>query len=146
VNGAAVSTFSIDDHAAGQDQTSLEPSAVEGAEQDCGRQVVVPAVRLDVAEVDPQPDHGRLMRHRVDAPDGPVGDVGIEQVLPAVLGAGIQAGRWPVVRRREERVDHDHVVTVGHQVVDHMRPDEAGPPGDQHSHPDEPSMGRRTTN
>ena len=33
---------------------------------------------------------------------------------------------------REEVIEHDHLVSVGHETIDEVRADESGPPGDEY--------------
>ena len=55
--------------------------------------------------------------------------LGSRHVAPDELGLGVEVIRWPRVRRREQRVEHAHLVTVGEQRVDDVRADEAGAAG-----------------
>ena len=66
---APVPALAVDDHAAGQHQPAPERPPPQGLEQGGGAGVVVGDVGADVAEVDAQPDLGRLVADGVDAGD-----------------------------------------------------------------------------
>ena len=82
-------------------------------------------VRGEVAEIDAEPDHRRLVRDRRDAPDRARGDGGIAQVALDPLRRGIEVVRALAVRRGQERVDDADVVAAGEQRVDDVGADEA---------------------
>ena len=56
----------------------------------------------------------------------------VAQIDEAVAGPGVHVSRRLVVDARVEAVDADHVGAGRHQLVDQVRTDEAGSPGDEH--------------
>jgi hypothetical protein len=70
VLGTAIAALAVDRHAAREHQAAVEARVVQGPEQDRRAEVVVADVGGDVADVDPHPDHRRLMRDGVDARHG----------------------------------------------------------------------------
>ena len=100
---------------------------MEGQQEGRGGAVVVGHVAGHVAHVDAQADPGRLVAHRVHAVDRRPGHRRVTQVADEVLGAGVLPQRFLAVE------DPD-AGAARHQLVDDVRPDEAGPAGDQDPH------------
>ena len=88
-----------------------------------------PTYVREVAEVDPEPDHRRLVRDRVGAAHGAVGDGGVAQIALDPLRPRSEVGGPLAVRGRQERVDHADVVAGRQQRVDDVRADEPGAAG-----------------
>ena len=84
-----------------------------------------------VAQVDAEPDHRRLVRHVGDAVDRPFGDRGIAQVAVDPLRGWVEVRGALAVRGRQQRVDDAHVVPPLQQEIDHVRADESGAAGDE---------------
>jgi hypothetical protein len=116
VLGAAIHPFAVHDHARGQHEPPAEASSRELAQQHRGTDVVVRDVVGHVEEVDPEPDHARLVAHVVDAADRPRHRLGVAQVVtgPKVEDTDLMAG-----------------VSQG---LDDVRSDEPCASGDEHDH------------
>ena len=87
-------------------------------------------------DVDAQPDHRRLVAHRVDAVQRPVDGVGVADVADHQVDAG-QPGDAVGVGRvdgGEQRVEDPHLVAGVPAGGDDVRADEARPSGDQDVH------------
>ena len=82
-----------------------------------------------IAEVDAEPDHRRLVRHGGHARDGARGDLGVAQVALQPLRAVREIARPLTVRGGQQRVQRPHLVALGEQRVDHVRADEPGAAG-----------------
>jgi hypothetical protein len=131
VLGARVATLAVDDHARRQHQPAAEVLLGECTQQHGGAEVVVRDIVGDVADVEAESDHRRLMADRLDAGDRPCRRLRISQVALDPVGARIQVVGPLAMRRREQRVEHAHVVAVIEQRVDHVRADESGAAGDE---------------
>ena len=84
-----------------------------------------------VAEVDPEPDHRRLMADRGRAAHGRGGHRRIAQVALEPLGRGVEVARALAVGGGQQRVDAAHGVPAGHERVDDVRADESRCAGDE---------------
>ena len=85
----------------------------------------------DVAEVDAEADHRRLVADRGDAVDGAGDDVGVAHVALDELGARVEVVGPLAVRGGQQQVEHADLVAALQQRVDDVRADEAGAAGDE---------------
>ena len=109
---------------------------MEHGQQHGGPVTVVTDVRGGVGEVEAEPDHGCLVAHGVDAGERGAHGVGVTNVRSVNLDAagGPRDGR--------RAVEHTDFVAGVHEGVDHVRPDESGPAGDEDAHYACPGSGR----
>src|SRR5947209_7511905 len=82
VISAAIPPLPVDDHAAPEDDSTAESALVQCREQHGGAEIIVGHVLDGVTEVDPESDHGGLMRHCVDTGGGDTRDRGIAEITP----------------------------------------------------------------
>ncbi len=108
VLGARVAALAVDDHARGEHEPAGEAARGERAQQLRGGEVVVGDVLGQVAEVDAEPDHRRLVAHVVDAVDRARRDLRVAQVALDPLRGGIEVVRPHAVRGGQQRVDRAH--------------------------------------
>ena len=102
------------------------------AQQHRGPEVVVGDVVGDVAEVDAEPDHRRLVADRRDARRSARGDdVRVAHVALDQLGARVEVVGPLAVRGRQQHVEHAHLVPALEQRVDDVGADEPGAAGDE---------------
>jgi hypothetical protein len=88
-------------------------------------------VRGQVAEVDAEPDHRRLMAYVGDAGDGPLRHGGIPQIALDQVRRRVEIRGPLAMRGRQERVEHADLLPGLQERVDDVRADEAGASGDQ---------------
>ena len=105
------------------------PDAGERAQQLRRREVVVADVLRQVAEVDADADHRRLVRDGAGAGDRAGRDVRVAQVALDPLRAVRRSLGALAVRRGQQRVDDPHGMAGGQQALDDVRADEAGAAG-----------------
>ena len=122
---ARVAALPVDDHARGQHQPAREAGGGERAQQLRGGEIVVADVVGQVAEVDAEPDHRRLMADSARAAHGRGRHRGIAQVALEPLGRGVEIARALAVGGGQERVDAAHGVPACHERVDDVRTDES---------------------
>ncbi len=134
VLGARVAPLAVDDHAACEHEAPADAGGGELAQQDRGAQVVVADVVDDVAEVDAEPDHRRLVADVIDAGQATSDDRGVAHVTVDPLRARVQVVRPSRVSARQQSVEADHVVARVEQRVDDVRPDEPRGAGDEDPH------------
>ena len=104
----------------------------ERAQQHRRAEVVVGDVVGDVAEVDAEPDHRRLVADRRDAVDRARDHVRIADVALDQLGARVEVVRPLAVRGLEQDVSSTRTSRPAReQRVDDVRADEAGAAGDE---------------
>ena len=103
---------------------------MQGPQPGGGPGVVVVDVAADVPEVDAQTDPGGLVAHGVRPPGGPAPGVGVADVPHHQLGRRL-GPREGALALGDQRVEDDDLVAGGHQVVDDVGADEAGPTGDE---------------
>ena len=129
--GAAVAALAVDDHARGQHERAVEAARGERAQQLRRPEVVVGDVVGDVAEVDAEADHRRLVADRGDAFQRALEHVAVAHVALDELGALVEVVGPLAVRGLEQQVEDPHVVTLLEQGVDDVGADEAGAAGDE---------------
>ena len=116
----------------GEHEPAGEAPARERAQQHGGAQVVVRDVVGDVAEVDAQADHRRLVADRVDAARARRSTAsGVAHVASGPRSTPSDVVRPPARRRVGECVEHAHPCPSGDERVDDVRADEAGSAGDE---------------
>ena len=103
-------------------------------EQNRGAEIVLGDVVGDVGEVDAEPDHRRLVTHRVDAPGGLRDRGEILHVVPVILDSWIEVVGTAAVSGRMQAVEHDDFVVGGDQLIDDVRADESGAAGHEDAH------------
>ena len=108
-----------------------KPRAASARSSTRGAEVVVGDVVGDVAEVDAEADHRRLVADRGHAVERAGERVGIAHVALDELGARVEVVGPLAVRGFEQQVEHPHLVALLEQGVDDVRADEAGAAGDE---------------
>jgi hypothetical protein len=132
---ARVAALAVHDHARREHEAAVEAARGQGPQQLCGREVVVADVGGQVAEIDAQADHRRLVADMGHARGRPRGDHGVAQIALQQLGGGIEVAGPLAVRGGQERVEHADLLPRLEQRVDDVRADEAGASGDQDHDP-----------
>ena len=131
---ARVAALAVDDHARGEHEAPAEAARAASARSSCAvREVVVADVVGDVAEVDAEPDHRRLVADGGDAVDAArAATVGIAQVALEPLGAAGSryAGRSRCAAGRSASSTRTSCARA-EQRVDDVGADEAGAAGDE---------------
>ena len=124
---AAVRAFTVDDHAAGQDEAAGEADSSQLLKQYGGGKVVVANVIRHVVETQSKTDPCGLMADGIDS---------VEHVDPLIRvdEVGLHERRRRVGMARSDPVDHHDVVSLLDQEVDDVRPDEARTARHEHVH------------
>jgi hypothetical protein len=77
------------------------------------------------------PDLGGEVDDAVDAGEGAIDRVGVENGAVEILGLGVAVAGALTVHLGLERIEHAHAAPVGNQPVDQVGADEPGSAGDQ---------------
>ena len=113
-----VPALAVYDHARAQDQGAAVADLMEGPEAGRRSAIIVGNVATDVAEIDAQPDPGRLVTHGICPADGGEPAVRIAHVPDHITSGRVQVVRTPRVHVPSHRVEHGHLGAVAHELVD----------------------------
>ncbi len=105
---APVAALAVDHHAAGQHQPAPERPSPQRLEEGGGAGVVGLHIGADVAEVDAQPDLGRLVAHRVDTVDDCRRHRRVGHVAHDEVDGGVEVVGRGRVDGRVQAVDDPH--------------------------------------
>jgi hypothetical protein len=134
VTCAAVRTFAVYDHAAGEHKPTTKLRGRELLQQGRGPEGVDACVRGDIADVFPETDHCGLVADAVHAAERRADGITIRDIRLDHLCGGIEVVRADGARARSQRVEHPDVVMLLEQCVDDVRPDKARATGNEDQH------------